>query len=413
MKRYLHLPFVLLLVMMTGRSLAQVPPLGATAGFAAFTAVGALSNAGPSSFTGDIGTDAGLLSGFPPGTLTGTLHVADAVTAQAATDVNTAYTALAGMSCVVVLGTTLGSGQTLTPDVYCISGAAALNGDLVLDAGGDTNALFIIQIDGALSTSTFSNVVLTNSASPCNVYWQVNGAFDLGDGSSFMGNLFANGAINLLDGATFTGHMLTRQGAITLTNNTGDICIPEIVVFPSPLTLTSAGICAGGGCVYLEWETAADAVGSDFLVQRSSDPSSFVTVATQSPTGGNQSPTQFSFTDESPAGGINYYRIGQRQANGEMEYTGVKAVLFSRQAKAVSVFPNPFTSELNILLSLPFAETGATLSLVDFTGKEIASVPLKEEITHLSSLNIAPGIYLYRVIAGYHIIQTGKLVSAR
>jgi hypothetical protein len=59
----------------------------------------------------------------------------------------------------------------------------AINGTLTLDGQGNPNALFIFKINGAFSTGTFSNVVLINSASLCNVYWQVGGQFDLGNNS--------------------------------------------------------------------------------------------------------------------------------------------------------------------------------------------------------------------------------------
>ena len=44
---------------------------------------------------------------------------------------------------------------------------------LTLDAQGDPTRGFIFQIGSTLTTASTSSVVLTNGASPCNVYWQV------------------------------------------------------------------------------------------------------------------------------------------------------------------------------------------------------------------------------------------------
>ena len=171
----------------------QAPDLGTTSSFALFTAVGAFNNTGASLVNGDIGTNAGAFNGFPvPGTVIGQIHVADPTSAQAATDVAIAYGDLSAVPCGAVIGSTLGSNQILVPNVYCIGAAATLNGNLILDGQGDPNALFIIKIDGALATGTLSNVMLINSASICNVYWQINGEFDLGDGSIFRGTILAN-----------------------------------------------------------------------------------------------------------------------------------------------------------------------------------------------------------------------------
>ncbi|MBK9985115.1 MAG: DUF3494 domain-containing protein [Saprospiraceae bacterium] len=218
----------LILFLIPNLNFGQAPSLGVANSFAVFTAVGAFSNLGATVVTGDIGTDVGSFSGFPPGVVMGSIHVADPVADQAAIDVASAYMALDGQTCNTVLGVTLGGGQMLTPDIYCIGAAATLNGTLVLDGAGDPNSLFIFQIDGALATGTLANVVLINGASICNVWWQVNGAFTLGDGSVFRGNVLANGAIHLLEASSLFGRALSQGGAIDLHNNVISIGLPPI-----------------------------------------------------------------------------------------------------------------------------------------------------------------------------------------
>jgi len=200
-------------------NVAQAPDLGTTAGFALFTSVGAFDNNGASVVTGDVGTNAGAFTAFPPGTLLGQKYVVDGQSLQAASDLDVAATDLNTTTCGTTIGITLGNGQTLTPGVYCQPAASSLNANLILDGQGDPNALFIIKIGGALSTSTNSNVTLINAATANNVYWLIGGEFDLGDGSVFRGTIVANGAINLLEASTLYGRALSRSGAIALHNN--------------------------------------------------------------------------------------------------------------------------------------------------------------------------------------------------
>lgn len=201
-------------------SFGQAPDLGTASSFAVFTVFGAFTNVGTSTFvTGDVGTNSGSFTGFPPGTLVGQKQVANAASLQAAKDVDTAYNFLSGITCGTAIGTTLGNGQTLTAGVYCLSSASTLNGNLILNGQGNPNALFIIKIGGSFVTNKLSNVILTNSASFCNVYWQINGQFDLGDTSVFRGTVIANGAINLLEGSTLEGRALSIAGAISLHSN--------------------------------------------------------------------------------------------------------------------------------------------------------------------------------------------------
>src|SRR5690349_15436246 len=93
----------------------QAPDLGTASNFAIFTAAGAFNVFGASTLvTGDVGTDVGAFTGFPPGVLIGNIYVADPVSAQAAIDVANAYAALAGETCVTVLGVSLGNNQVVT-----------------------------------------------------------------------------------------------------------------------------------------------------------------------------------------------------------------------------------------------------------------------------------------------------------
>ncbi len=110
----------------------QAPNLGTAASFALFTAQGAFNNVGASVVTGDIGTNAGAFSGFPPGTVVGQTRLPGSTQAdQAATDVVAAYNALNSVLCGSDIGPVLGNGQTIKPGVYCQAppaAAATLNG---------------------------------------------------------------------------------------------------------------------------------------------------------------------------------------------------------------------------------------------------------------------------------------------
>jgi len=186
MKTLINYFFVFLfLFSLPSATFGQAPDLGTASNYAVFTAIGAFGNSGASTITGDIGTQAGEFSGFPPGTLTGEIHVVDPVSYQASIDVIAAYTQINANTCGVVLGTTLGNDQTLTPNEYCMGAASVLNGNLTLDGNGDSNSVFIFKIDGALNTSSLSRVLLINSALASHVYWSVNGEFIGGTNSLF------------------------------------------------------------------------------------------------------------------------------------------------------------------------------------------------------------------------------------
>lgn len=179
-----------------------------------------VTNTGASVLTGDLGVSPGAaITGFPPGTATGTTHAADAVALQAQNDVTTQYNALAAAACSADLtGQDLG-GQTLTPGTYCFSSSAQLTGTLTLNAQGNANAAFIFKTGSTLTTASASSVVLINGGNPCGVAWQIGSSATLGTTTSFIGNLIALQSITLNTGANIIGRALARNGAVTLDTN--------------------------------------------------------------------------------------------------------------------------------------------------------------------------------------------------
>jgi hypothetical protein len=179
-----------------------------------------VTNTGPTVITGDLGVSPGTsVTGFPPGTVNGTQHIADAVAGQAQTDLTTAYNTAAAQAPTGTVSADLG-GQTLTPGVYNSATSLGLTGALTLDAQGNANAVFIFQAGSTLTTASASSVNLVNGAQACNVFWQIGSSATLGTASTFRGSILALTSITATTGATVDGRLLARNGATTLDSNT-------------------------------------------------------------------------------------------------------------------------------------------------------------------------------------------------
>lgn len=132
----------------------------------------------------------------------------------------------------------------LTPHTYILNGATTFTDTLYLNAQGDANAIFVIQIKGALSTSTYSKVSLINGTQSKNVYWAVDGAVDINDYSEFVGTIVCNnGAISLNTGVILDGRALTTTGALATSAITANIPTPCSPIIPTePVNQT---VCVG------------------------------------------------------------------------------------------------------------------------------------------------------------------------
>ncbi|MFT6370791.1 MAG: hypothetical protein ACJAWH_001875 [Maribacter sp.] len=202
-----------------------VDVLGSAGRFVLFTGSGAVSNVAKSEIVGgDIGTNLGLISGFEPPTETdGYFYNEDAITAQAAVDLENGYTALMNLPNNVTDHTpTFGSGETVNAGVYFIGAAGSLAGNITLDGQNDVDAIFIFKFAGAFSIAAQSNVILINGANRCNVFWiggagVTTGAISVGADSNIKGTFLSHGgAISSGAGTSLEGSKLSTNGAISI-----------------------------------------------------------------------------------------------------------------------------------------------------------------------------------------------------
>ncbi|MEX1199100.1 MAG: ice-binding family protein [Pseudohongiellaceae bacterium] len=215
-------------------SAQSVPDLGEAAQFAVL-AGSTVTNTGSTIVTGELGVSPGTaITGFPPGEVRdGQIRSNDDVAAQAVADLLSAYNDLAGQSVTTEQAAAMGMGMVLTPGVYHFTDAADITGSLVLDAEGDTTAVFVFQVEEALTVASNAEVTLINSASAASVFWQIGTSATLGTSSRFSGSILAGAGVTLDTGAVLNGRALA-QTAVTLDTNTVTIT-DEPTVDASPV----------------------------------------------------------------------------------------------------------------------------------------------------------------------------------
>ena len=387
---------------------AQSPNLRSASNFALFTVKGAFGNNGDeTTVTGDVGTQEGAFTAFPTGTLIGDKFVADPTSAQAALDVVDAYNELDANSCDEIIGTNLGDEQILTAKVYCIGAASTLNGNLVLDGEGNSNSVFIIKIDGALIVNSLSNIVLINSASRFNVFWQINGLFELGTNSTFQGTIIANGAISLFENSSLLGRGLSRAGAILLDKNKVDLSTSTL-----PIELIAFDVQVVNDEIKIDWSTASEMNNNFFTLEKSTDGINFTEIEKISGAGNSNSQINYSTFDFNPIRGTSFYRLKQTDFNGKYSISNIISIDYKNQfSDEIKIFPNPFNQFLNVEFSNISEIENVEFSVFNLLGNEIIKTKITTQSINFDTTNFKNGTYFYSISKNGKLLKSGKIVS--
>jgi hypothetical protein len=184
------------------------------------------------------------ITGFPPGTVSGTTLLGTAATIittgganqQAEADLQVAATGLAAMPLNANYSNVdMANLGPLPPGVYKWDAAATLTGALVLDAQGRNNVSWVFQFGTGLTTAVNSSVTVinpgTNGGSDDGIFWNAaTGAIVIGDDNTVLGNYIAYTSVS------FTGSTLLMGGG-----GARFLALNAAVTFAGPGSLSALG----------------------------------------------------------------------------------------------------------------------------------------------------------------------------
>jgi hypothetical protein len=386
------------------------PTLGTAGCFALFSGVGSVTNSGITKVTGDIGTNVGLTTGFNALDVNGMIHpIPDGATAAAAASLLNAYNYLDLLPVDIELlyPAQFGNDLVLTPHTYLMNAAASFTGNIILNAEGNSNAVFVIKVKGAFSTSTAARVKLINGTQGANVYWNINGAVTVQTNSIINGTLIVkDAAINFMTGDSLYGRALTTNGEFT-TAATKAINPTGVCSGPVPVTWLSFSAIKESESVLLQWTTTNETNNDHYTVQKSYDGINYKAIATVAPQ--HNLSNSYSYTDAGIVKQNVFYRLNQVDKDGVTKYS--KVVLVQGTRLTWSMFPNPATDFTTI--QIPGGMTKGSVSIFDNLGKMVyskifLSAPVGESLS-ISLKSLSPGIYMVKVVSDNNF-STNKLV---
>jgi hypothetical protein len=169
---------------------------------------------------------------------------------------------------------------------------------------------------------------------------------------------------------------------------------------PLPVHFSAFDAYADKCNVQLNWNTAMEINNDYFIAERSHDGRMFTEVGRVQGAGNSSEIQHYSYADEHPEDGLNYYRIQQVDRDGKHTATSVKQVYVHCSGdEAIKVFPTVSNNTVNVLL--PKRYENATVTVLTTLGQKVI-VPM-ENTNGSYRINIAPlaaAMYVIRVQKG-------------
>ncbi len=166
---------------------------------------------------------------------------------------------------------------------------------------------------------------------------------------------------------------------------------------------------------HLTWTTAAEQNTEYFNVQRSKDGVNFTTIGIVNAHGSSSTNIHYSFDDQSPFQGENYYRLELVDIDGAIDFSDIILLMVSKDDKGYSFYPNPtngliyyqYESYSSDLLKVEVLDVlGKQLKLVEQTGE----IGLNKVSVDLSSY--PSGTYMIRIHnTNASTVHTAKVVK--
>lgn len=165
----------------------------------------------------------------------------------------------------------------------------------------------------------------------------------------------------------------------------------------------------------VEWTTVNENNNSQFNVQRSLDGNTYETLGTvksKAVNGLSAVDLSYSFVDETPAIGHNYYRLQQLDLDNNMTYTKVIDIVWGADGSVVSIYPNPAKDKLNIDISAAGASQ-TEIKLLDMSGRVVKSI-LAQTVKGMNNItleidDIAVGVYGVQVFENNKLTHVSKI----
>ncbi len=157
----------------------------------------------------------------------------------------------------------------------------------------------------------------------------------------------------------------------------------------------------------LQWTTSQEVNSNYFAVERSNDGLNFSGIGSVAARGNTVASPNYTFTDDQPKNGTNYYRLRLVDKDGKYSYSQVRNI-YESISFAASIYPNPVQTNLNLNFTSNSAAT-VQIEIVNAEGKTITSQQIQlvagSSTQTINTSSLSNGTYYVRCITTDGVTQ--------
>jgi hypothetical protein len=234
------------------------------------------------------------------------------------------------------------------------------------------------------------------------------------DGADVMNYALFNGATSRLLNSNNIG-----AGNAKMTYSTAALCFTPATVV-GPMTALTSGTCTLPFTLtefrgerrnittnYLVWTTEKEINTQGYYLERSADAVNFNILTFINGSGNSDLPKQYEYLDTKAGPLPWYYRLRQLDFNGQQKNS--KTIFVGGDDRNTSkVWANEPGTKITVFIKL-IPNSNAVLRILNSTGQQVLSKPLKSDMTEIETGQLPRGIYFYQLLCNQQTVS-GKLI---
>ena len=163
--------------------------------------------------------------------------------------------------------------------------------------------------------------------------------------------------------------------------------------------------------IQLKWTSSNERNNAGFEIQKSKNGQEWNKITFINGAGTTDEDQEYTYQDENPFSGVNYYRLKQIDFDGTFEYSKIIKVEYRQTVSSIQVFPNPANSPFTIHINNPNNQA-VHIQITDNFGRIIWRRTLTEQEVNLGKeMEITKtGLYLITAQIGNEISRKRMLI---